>query len=65
MVVEGEPEHAALAGLTVEIGTDPADRVTLTGVVASQTELIEVLGRVLGPSVTLVEVEVCRGEAPG
>jgi hypothetical protein len=65
MVVEGEPEHAALAGLTVEIGTDPADRVTLTGVVASQTELIEVLGRVLGPSVALVEVEVCRGEAPG
>jgi hypothetical protein len=64
MVVEGEPDPAALAGLTVEIGTDPTDQVTLTGVVPSQTELIEVLGRVLGPSVTLIGVEVCRGETP-
>jgi hypothetical protein len=65
MVVEGEPAPAALAGLTVEIGTDPPDRVTLTGVVASQTELVELLGRILGPDVTLVGVEVSRGEAPG
>jgi hypothetical protein len=61
MVVEGEPEPAALAGLTVEIGTDPADQMTVSGSVASQTELIDLLGRVLGPDVTLIGVEVRRG----
>jgi hypothetical protein len=61
MVVEGEPEPAALAGLTVEIGTDPADQMTVSGRVASQTELIDILGRLLGPDVILIGVEVSRG----
>jgi hypothetical protein len=65
MVVEGEPPPAALAGLTVEISGDATDQVTITGVADSQTDLIDVLGRVLGPGVTLIGVEVGRADAPG
>jgi hypothetical protein len=61
MVVEGEPEPAALSGLAAEIASDGAGHTTISGSVASQTELIETLGRVLGPDVTLIDVEVRRG----